>query len=303
MEAVIPPQTRALFESALTGELEFLDLLVVSRANTQLFYYLKEVQRMGRGRRFPPLMLFDLMQSQRESVRAYNWSRFIALIERLERLAVITDDALRDAIAATNSVRRAQRRLLDLRWRAAVSGVDAMTALGAGYFMSPTAYATALSAYLDTLDQTILERPRLLVVTSEPLSHTRLHAALEQAGALVVAEDDCWGSRAPGADIALDGSPREAIFQKYWLDTASPGVYPATVRESWLRQHALRPDLHGVVFYLPPSDHQLGWDYPRLNRWLSSNGKPSFLVRVDATTPGGFQTIQQQTQRFLEENA
>jgi benzoyl-CoA reductase/2-hydroxyglutaryl-CoA dehydratase subunit BcrC/BadD/HgdB len=307
MEQIIAPETRALFESAVTGGLEFLDLLILSRPYAHLYYYLKEVYRLGRGPRFPELHMFDLMQSEREAVRTYNWHRMAALIERLERLSgrAVSDSALRQAITLTNAVRGLQRRLLDLRWRSAISGVDALTAIGPGYFMAPEAYATVLESYLTGLrpDVRLQSRPKLLIVTSEPLSHTRLHEAVESAGALVVAEDDWWGSRAPGADIPLDGSIQEAIFRKYWLDTASPGVYPSSAREAWLRDHALRPEVDGVIFYLPPSDHQLGWDYPRLKSWLSDNGKPSLLLRADTTTPEGSAAIRLETERFLEELA
>ncbi|MBV9327644.1 MAG: 2-hydroxyacyl-CoA dehydratase [Chloroflexi bacterium] len=301
MEDVIPPETRALFERAARGDLEFLDLLVLSRPYGHLYYYLKEVHRLGRGPLFPPLHMFDLMQSQRQSVRAYNWNRFQTLIERLERLSgeELSERRLLQAIELTNAIRKLQRELLDLRWQGRLSGVDALQALGAGYLMPPHEYRDALETYLQTVDST-RGGPRLLIVTSEPLSHTELHRALESAGALVVAEDDWWGSRAPGANVPFAGSAREAIFQKYWLDTASSSVYPATAREAWLRQHALRPEVDGVVFYLPPSDHQLGWDYPRLNAWLSGSGKPTLLVRADATIPQSFDSIRFQAERFLE---
>jgi len=307
MEDIISPETRALFESAATGALEFLDLLVLSRPYAQLYYYLKEVQRLGRGRRFPELHMFDLMQSQREAVRAYNWSRFEALIARLERLggSEITERRLRDAIALTNTVRGLQRRLIELRFQAALSGVDALIALGAAYFLAPEPYAVGLEQYLSTLASAarLENRPRLLVITSEPLSHTSLHAALEEAGALVIAEDDWWGSRAPGPDVPLAGSAREAIFRKYWLDTPSAGVYPAAAREEWLRESALRPEVAGIVFYLPPSDHQLGWDYPRLKSWLAARDKPALLLREDATTPDGFSAIRSHARRFVEDLA
>jgi benzoyl-CoA reductase/2-hydroxyglutaryl-CoA dehydratase subunit BcrC/BadD/HgdB len=304
MEDVITPETKSLFESAASGDLAFLDLLVLSRPYAQLYYYLKEVYRLGRGPLFPPLHMFDLMHSQRETVRAYNWSRFQDLIARLQRLAgeEITERSLRDAVALTNGVRDLQRQLLDLRWQGRVSGADAMEALGAGYFMAPDDYRVTLGRYLESLatGANPQSRPRLLIVTSEPLSHTRLHQALESAGAWVVAEDDWWGSRAPGADVPLAGSAQEAVFQKYWLDTASPGVYPSAAREAWLRENALRPEVDGVVVYLPPSDHQLGWDYPRLNRWLSDHRKATLLLRVDTTTSPGFDAVRLKAAQFLE---
>jgi benzoyl-CoA reductase/2-hydroxyglutaryl-CoA dehydratase subunit BcrC/BadD/HgdB len=138
------------------------------------------------------------------------------------------------------------------------------------------------------------------VITSEPLSHLALHEALEEAGALVVAEDDWWGSRAPGDDVPLAGSAKEAIFRKYWLDVATAGVYPAEAREAWLRDNALRREVDGVVFYLPPSDHQLGWDYPRLKGWLDAHEKPSLLLRHDAADPTGAAAIRAEAATFVE---
>src|SRR5215471_14948745 len=79
MEPVIPPETKSLFEIAVGGQLENFDLLVLSRPYAHLYYYLKEVHRIGRAPNLPPLHMHDLMQSQREAVRGYNWSQTRAL--------------------------------------------------------------------------------------------------------------------------------------------------------------------------------------------------------------------------------
>jgi benzoyl-CoA reductase/2-hydroxyglutaryl-CoA dehydratase subunit BcrC/BadD/HgdB len=195
-----------------------------------------------------------------------------------------------------------QRQLLECRWRAELTGLDAMQALGAGYFMAPDAYTETLAAYLAQLQPNaeLAARPRLLVLPSEPLSHLHLHKVLEAAGGLVVAEDDWWGSRAPGADVSTTGSAVEGILAKYWMDTPTANVYPADAREQWFMEHVARDDVDGVVFYLPPSDHQLGWDYPRLEAHLDSTGKPSLLVRHDAATPDGRDAIPAQVKPWLE---
>jgi benzoyl-CoA reductase/2-hydroxyglutaryl-CoA dehydratase subunit BcrC/BadD/HgdB len=303
MDRVIAPETKSLFEDIVLGSYAFVDLLVLSRPYAQLYYYLKEVYRMGRGSNIPPLHIYDVMHSQRQAVRTYNWGRTVALLDRLERLVgqEITESRLWEVIAATNRTRALQRRLLELRWAGALSGVDALQALGAGYFVEPNVYADALEMFVAELQPRpdLNRRPRLLVITSEPLSHLALHRVLEDAGGLVVAEDDWWGSRAPGDDVPLAGSAEEAIFRKYWLDVATAGVYPADAREAWLRQHALRGDVDGVVFYLPPSDHQLGWDYPRLKHWLDANGKPSLLLRHDAADEAGSAAIRAEVADFI----
>jgi hypothetical protein len=38
-----------------------------------------------------------------------------------------------------------------------------------------------------------------------------------------------------------------------------------------------------VIFYLPPEDDVLGWDYPGLRKSLEQRGIPSLLLREDAT--------------------
>jgi benzoyl-CoA reductase/2-hydroxyglutaryl-CoA dehydratase subunit BcrC/BadD/HgdB len=346
MEDVISPETKCLFELATSGELEFLDLLALSRPYSQLYYYLKEVYRLGRAPRLPALHMFDLMQSQREAVRRYNERQLASLTARLERCGASddgksdsrsaetlsqavggphqsdgdlrsaemqsqpvsgphqsdsdlrsavtlsqpvsghrwSDSGLRSAIAITNRVRGLQRELIARRWQRMLSGADALQALGAGYFLAPSTYAELLAEYVAQLhaDPDLAPRPRVLVLASEPLSHLDLHRALEAAGALVIAEDDWWGSRAPGTDIATEGPPDEAILGKYWLDAASAQVTPADAREAWFRANAARDEVDGVVFYLPPSDRQLGWDYPRLKAWLAEHGKPSILLRSES---------------------
>src|SRR5579859_2804117 len=304
MEPIIAPETRSLFEQALSGAFEQFELLVLSRPYAHLHYYLKEVLRQGRAPRVPRLWMYDLMQSQRDAVRAYNWDRTRALRDRLQEVSgvEVTETRLRAAVSLTNAVRRLQRDLIERRWRGELSGVAAMHAIGAGYFMAPDQYATALERYLAELapDRTLQARKRLLVLPSEPLSHTHLHQTLEGAGALVVAEDDWYGSRAPGDDVPRTGSALEGILLKYWTDTATQNVYPAEAREAWFTAHAGRPDVDGVVFYLPPSDHQLGWDYPRLRDWLTARGKAHLLVREDASNPEARTRIAEQVRAWLD---
>ena len=62
-------------------------------------------------------------------------------------------------------------------------------------------------------------------------------------------------------------------------------MLPTEAREAWFAEHAM--DVDCVIFYLPPSDHQLGWDYPRLRDWLAERGKRSLLVRQDAAQDPG----------------
>ena len=67
--------------------------------------------------------------------------------------------------------------------------------------------------------------PRILIKGS-PLDSPDFCAAIEAHGAIVVAEDDWWGSRAAGRDIDATIDPMRAIFEKYYFDAPSPRVFP-----------------------------------------------------------------------------
>lgn len=308
IDDVVSPQTHALFQAAVDGEYAFMDLLLFSRPYDKAYYYLKDVYRLGRAPKLPPTHMFDLMQSQRSAVRTYNARQLRHLIEALERAAgaELTDSAIWQAIGVVDRTRALQRDLLKLRASGVVSGSEAMQAIGAGYFLHPAAYGDLLEAYLSDLKAAsppvIAHRgSRLLVVTAEPLPHLHLHEALERAGAFVAAEDDWWGSRAPGENAPLASSPTDAILQKYWLDTPTPGVYPPEAREAWFEAQSRRADIDGVVFYIPPSDLQFGWDYPRLAASLAARNTPSLLIRQDATKAEDRGVIEGQVRGFLDQ--
>jgi benzoyl-CoA reductase/2-hydroxyglutaryl-CoA dehydratase subunit BcrC/BadD/HgdB len=303
IDEIVQPETHALFEAATLGEFDDFELVVLSRAHDKLFYYLKEMYRQGALPNMAPLHIFDLMQSRRDAVRRYNEDRLRSLRLRLERAAgaAISDDALREAIVLCNRARTLQRSLLELRWKGNVDGVAAMQAIGAGYFMTPALYAEALDGYLAKLKRAkdAANRPRLLLATSEPLSHPTLHEVIEQAGGRIVAEDDWWGARAPGGDVDVNLPPMEALLQKYCFDTATAQLYPVEERLGWFEKAARCEDVDGVIFYIPPSDHQYGWDYPRLRSQLEEHKKPFLLIRKDVTTPAGRAYLAEAASVFL----
>ncbi len=125
--------------------------------------------------------------------------------------------------------------------------------------------------------------------------HLRLHAAIEAGGAVVVAEDDAWGSRFAGRDVPEDSPDLlEAVFEKYFFGVPSPRQAPASARDEWLRAELGRGGFDAAVFYIPPEDQWFGWDYPRLRALVEDAGLPSLLLRdLDSAA----------VERFLQEGA
>lgn len=301
----LPAETRALCEAGLQGELEFLDLLIMSRQYDKLYYYMKELHRLGRAPKFPPFAIYDLMQSQRDAVMAYNQGRFRALIERLGRTGSqpILPAALDEAIALTNQVRVLQRSLAGLRLEGRLSGAQALQLIGAGFFMHPADYLADLRSCVNALAQSTAPSAvpgvRAVLASSEPLQDLSLHEALADVGINVVAEDDSWGSRAAGQDITTQGDAQAAILDKLWRDTQSTGVWPPQAREAWLLAQAAKPEVEVVVVYVPPSDRLLGWDTPRLLRTWREAGIPAIALFHDVHRPDGRKALLQEVQAFV----
>jgi benzoyl-CoA reductase/2-hydroxyglutaryl-CoA dehydratase subunit BcrC/BadD/HgdB len=121
-----------------------------------------------------------------------------------------------------------------------------------------------------------LQGPRILIKGS-PMDSPEFCETMESHGAVVVAEDDWWGSRAAGYDINTSADPISAIFEKYYFDALSPRVFPAEIADAWF--YAKASEVDGVIFYLPHEDDVLGWDYPRLRAFLDAKTIPNIPLR------------------------
>ena len=298
MEPAFDPRIRRILESTLAGEAAALSHIIIPRtsaAEYRLYLYLREVARQRNSA--SPAYLFDLLHTRSARTRAYGMGRLIDLKAALEEWTSkpITAAALQSAITKSNAARRAIRRLLRLRRgdQPRLKGSEAVTLIGAWNFMDRGEYAELLTrAIREIRRRPALEGPRILI-KGFPLDHPHLHRSIESHGAVVVAEDDWWGSRAAGGDIRTGGDPLTAIFAKYYLDAPSSQVFPRQAADRWFERE-VQFDVDGVVFYLPCYDDVYGWDYPRQREFLDSHRIPHMLLsQHDA------EDVSAQMERFL----
>lgn len=279
MEDVFDARIRGIFDRLLTGAWPGMDLVVIPRTSEQehkLFLYLKEVVRHDDTRTLPRAILYNLLHAQSPEAREYGLDRTHALIGELPGF---DPTRLPDAIARGNAARAVIRRLQSLR-ETRLTGAEALPLIGASYFMDRGEFAQLASAAADEIgSRAPLDAPHV-IVKGTPLDHPHLHAAIETHGLIVSAEDDWWGARAAGSDIVVSGDPIVAVFEKYYLDAPSPRVFPPAAADAWFHDQLSRAN--GVVFYLPPEDDVLGWDYPRWRSELERRGLPHVLIREDA---------------------
>jgi benzoyl-CoA reductase/2-hydroxyglutaryl-CoA dehydratase subunit BcrC/BadD/HgdB len=289
-EGVFEERIRAIFGAAISGDLEYLSLLLIPRTSEQeykLYLYLREVARQDAKRRIPPLYLYDMLHTRSLESYSYGLERTLCLKKRLEELTgkLIDDAALLQAIDESNAARKAIRKVLSLRRQGPrMTGADALALIGASFFINRDEYALVAEQAAEMIEERNPLAGKRLMIAGSSLNHRGLHQALEKHGAVVVAEDDWWGSRSAGKDITHRSNDLlKAIFEKYYLDTPSPRLFPFEIADAWFQQ-ASTDGIDGVVFYLPPEDCVAGWDYPRWRRYLDERGIPHLLVREDART-------------------
>jgi benzoyl-CoA reductase/2-hydroxyglutaryl-CoA dehydratase subunit BcrC/BadD/HgdB len=284
---VFDARIRGIFDGLGSGAWPFLKIVVIPRTSEgehKLYLYLREIARQGFAIALPEIYLYNLLQSRSPEVQAYGLERTQRLKEHLEGLTgrAIQDTDLANAVADSNQAREAVRGLLSLRHGAAprLTGTEALPLIGAMYFMDRAEYAELAKQAVTELSSRPPLRGARLLVKGSPLNHTGLHQALEAHDAVVVAEDDWWGSRSVTKEIPVEGDQIRSIFETYYLEAPSPRESPSDIADGWFLTAAANVD--GVIFYLPPEDDVLGWDYPRLRKALEQREIPSLLVREDA---------------------
>lgn len=283
MEEVFSPRIRAAFDFLLSSEAAALTAVVIPRTSEQehkLYLYLREVIRLG-VERSPRPILYNLLHARSAEAQAYGLERTRELKTQLEQLGGRSIDAasLQAAIEESNAARDAIRSLLQMREDPSpkLSGSEALDLIGAWYFMDRSEYTRLAREAVQEIEARVsLAGPRILT-KGTPQDHTDFCALVESHGGVVVAEDDWWGSRAPGRNIALADDPLRAIFDKYYFDAPSPRVFPASLADEWFHRRAQEVD--GVIFYLPPEDDVHGWDYPRPRDFLDQRKIRHLMVR------------------------
>jgi len=286
-EGVFGTRIRGIFDGLVSGAWPFLQMVVIPRTSEhehKLYLYLREVARQEFATVLPHVYLYNLLHTRSRETEAYGLHRTHDFKKHLEDQTgrFIEPGDLATAIDESNLAFHAIRSLLDLRRGAEprLTGTEALALVGAVYFMGRAEYALLAEEATAELSRRPAVPGARILIKGSPLHHAGLHRAIETHRAVVVAEDDWWCSRSLGREIVTQGDTVRSIFERYYAEAPSPRVFPRDVADSWFVAEAAKVD--GVVFYLPPEDDVLGWDYPELRSTLDQRGVPNLLVREDA---------------------
>lgn len=312
LETLMCPYVRSAFDLAVKGRVSFLDGMVwphscdnVQKTFDIWKYYVKheyihylDVPHMA------DTDSFDFFAREiaifRESLEKYTGTK-------------IDDAAIRAAIALHNRNRSLLRELSALRKTEPplLTGVE-MTQIVIASLTVPVAEANDLieeviAEVKNRPDAPRREQARLLIHGCE-IDDTAFIAMVEEAGAHVVIDDLCLGSRYFQKDVAVEGDPIRNLADHYLGDIMcprtfrrSPGTREADLANRFGHIVELARDygVNGAILYILRYCDTFEFDAPEVRDYLQQAGIPVLHLEDDygLTSIQGFKT---RIQAFLE---
>lgn len=294
MEEQFDPMARSIFDIALAGELEFLDLLIVPRVADsflRLYLYLREVERIGAAKRLPRIVLFDLLQTRQYSSGTYNQERLQELRGTLETLrgSAIDDDELRTAIDTGNAGRRLLGEVAGLRTSvtAPVAGSLALQLIGAAHCLPTREHCDlltrALAKGLPAASRQQGQQGARVVVAGNAQDHAGLYELLESQGFSIVGDYHWLGDADHRREISVTGDPWLALIDHYHSHALTSRRFPHRPQE--LLEYAQSVHADGAIFYLFEQEEALTWDAPGQVSALEQAGIATLVLDNQAYLP------------------
>jgi benzoyl-CoA reductase/2-hydroxyglutaryl-CoA dehydratase subunit BcrC/BadD/HgdB len=226
--------------------------------------------------------MFDLLQTPSSATLKYVVGRLRDLAERIAAVGggLIDGQALSTAITAVNAKRKLLQQASVL-WQSAtpsLTGVDALTVISCGSFMTQQDYLARLDALLASPPPSFATGPRILIKGSSQ-SDLRFTTLVEGLGGSVVAHDHLWGDRTYATAVEERTEPWGALARHYCLDIPSPREYPQAKADARFLDLVQRARVTGVIFYHDEWDDTLGWEYPDQKQLLDRHGVPSLFLK------------------------
>jgi benzoyl-CoA reductase/2-hydroxyglutaryl-CoA dehydratase subunit BcrC/BadD/HgdB len=197
----------------------------------------------------------------------FNRAALLELRDQLEEWSgqSITDAALAAAIDTTNTNRQLLQQVMQLRFGnpPRLTGTEALQILGATAFMLKSEHNALLEALLasDLVDGPAVARPRLFLGGS-PIDNLALYELVEDCGAVIVAEDHCWGMRCAEFPLDPTAPPLEALADRYHRKPACSIDFPMARVVERCAARASAGAVDGALFFVYEGDSVHIWDTP-----------------------------------------
>jgi benzoyl-CoA reductase/2-hydroxyglutaryl-CoA dehydratase subunit BcrC/BadD/HgdB len=297
---------RACLEHLLQGNYEFLDGAVFVYSCDHMCTAHNSWKAHG------SLPLIEHIISVPHTLTEYgrNWYReeISNIKERIEEQfgVTATDERLKEAIAACNETQRLQRRLYELRRRAAppITGSQSLSVLIADGSMPKDEYNRLLKELLEELE--VCEESsgsgRRLMVSGSVIDNPAVLEIIENTGGLVISDTLCFGAaRSFREPIREDGDPLDAIVDRYYNQILCPRMFDSyPERFGTAMDIAKQANVEGVILQSIRNCDLHGIDNVMIAKDFEENGIPVLVLEreYDALADAG--RIKTRVQAFLE---
>lgn len=279
------PVLLSIFNRILDGSYAFLDHLILANSSEsvlQLFYVLREVERLEPYDGMPKVHFLDFLHTRYRTSALYNRDRIGAFKRTIEGWAgiALTDNRVFEAIAVCNENRRLLEQVAQLRIATPprITGAEALQIIGASMLTKKEAHNKLLCQLLEEIDQLPRRNGARLFLEGSSVDDVSVYEIIESCGATVVAEDSDWGNRYFDTLVDETVDPFIAITDRYHDKAPSPNKSTIQQRVDYCLDKALEAKADGVVFYIIEGENPPSWDYPEQRRALEEHGIATLLL-------------------------
>jgi bcr-type benzoyl-CoA reductase subunit C len=276
---------KSSLESLLQGELDFLKGMIFSHT-CDAMQGLADIWALQK--RIP--LQFNLMIPSRldsEPSRTYLRSEIERFKNFLEsNVGKITPQNLKASIQLFNRIREKLREIYARRpkWYKEISGSDFARIIRAGYLIDRQRYLELLNEFLDVLPEKPEGSENLVpVYLAGNMTHDDPYFSfIEEAGAIIVQDDLCSGTRFLRLMVPEDIDPMEGLTNRYFTSFMCPTKHQgAYAHGETLLKEVQKSGAKGVIFLLYKYCETHFFDYPDLKQALESKGIPTLLLEVE----------------------
>jgi benzoyl-CoA reductase/2-hydroxyglutaryl-CoA dehydratase subunit BcrC/BadD/HgdB len=275
-----------MLNKLLTGKYDFLDYLVIPHARDpiwRLWTQLHFVAELDPQIKLPEIYYYDNLHTTFYTSNVYNRERTIEFKKQLEKWSgkKITDKALQKVSDITNENKILLKQVAVLRAAdpPRISGLEALQIIGTSMFMPKEEHNRLLNVYLKDAQSLPAKNGTRLFVEGSPLDNLQFYEVAESCGAVVVAEDNCWGNRYSDVPISLTINPFESLVDRYLKKPPCPRLFPLQRRIDYCVQSAIDSKAQGALFHIYLGDNLQAWEAPEEIKALKDKGIPVVYLK------------------------
>lgn len=263
-----------------------------------------------------PTYVMEIPQMKKQSDRTMWLHEVKEFKEKVEEVAgiTITVEALNKAVKVMNGKRRALQRLNTLRHAnpTPISGKDVLLVEQIAFYDEPVRFAARVNELCDELEQRISEGVTVqgkdaarIMVAGVPMAlpNWKLHNLVEGAGAVIVNEESCIGTRYYKDLMAEDATDMDAILTdltKRYMNIDCSCFTPNDERIEQVVKEFRESGADGIIHYSLQFCHTYNVEEIRIREACAKEGIPYMFIESDYS-PEDVGQIQTRVEAFLEQ--